>query len=282
MWAGRSSVSTKRVILFSRSTRWRQTWSAPIDISTHHGLPRDDNGAVEGFTGAVAADGTLYVVWADGDSLVLAVSHDGGKSFEQEPPVVRQHRCTSTCKAWIARMGFPRWPSIRSGNRRDGCTSPGVTTATGDIGVYCATSDDGGTSWRSAVRVNSNPAHDGTDQFFQWLAVDPVSGAVNVDLLRPAHGSGQPEDHGVRWRARPTAADLHELRLDARSVCLDAVTNFLGDYIGLAALNEKVYGVWAEIAAPATAKADGRHRRKAAAFHRARGHGGLHHERQER
>jgi len=30
------------------------------------------------------------------------------------------------------------------------------------------------------VRVNSNPLHDGTDQFMQWLAVDPVSGAANV------------------------------------------------------------------------------------------------------
>jgi hypothetical protein len=30
------------------------------------------------------------------------------------------------------------------------------------------------------VRVNSNPAHDGTDQFFQWLAVDPATGTANV------------------------------------------------------------------------------------------------------
>ena len=30
------------------------------------------------------------------------------------------------------------------------------------------------------MRVNSNPAHDGTDQFFQWLAVDPATGAANV------------------------------------------------------------------------------------------------------
>jgi hypothetical protein len=36
------------VILFSRSTDGGQNWSSPIEISTHHGLPRDDNGAVEG------------------------------------------------------------------------------------------------------------------------------------------------------------------------------------------------------------------------------------------
>ena len=37
------------VILFARSTDGGVTWSTPIEISTHHGLPRDDNGAVEGF-----------------------------------------------------------------------------------------------------------------------------------------------------------------------------------------------------------------------------------------
>ena len=30
------------------------------------------------------------------------------------------------------------------------------------------------------MRVNSNAAHDGTDQFFQWLAVDPATGAANI------------------------------------------------------------------------------------------------------
>ena len=69
------------VILFSRSTDGGVTWSAPVDISAHHGLPRDDNGAVEGFSAAVGADGTVYAVWADGDSLAFTSSHDGGKSF---------------------------------------------------------------------------------------------------------------------------------------------------------------------------------------------------------
>jgi hypothetical protein len=40
-------------IVLSRSTYGRQTWSEPIEIDRHPGLPRDDNGAAEGFAGAV-------------------------------------------------------------------------------------------------------------------------------------------------------------------------------------------------------------------------------------
>lgn len=54
---------TDSKILFSRSTNLGNTWSKPIEIDVQPGLPRDDNGAAEGFAGAVAPDGTLY---ADG------------------------------------------------------------------------------------------------------------------------------------------------------------------------------------------------------------------------
>ncbi len=89
------------VILFSRSTDGGQTWSTPIDISTHHGLPRDDNGAVEGFTGAVAADGTLYAVWADGNSIAFTSSRDGGKTFARSRSVIQT-------APLVFRRGWPR------------------------------------------------------------------------------------------------------------------------------------------------------------------------------
>ena len=64
------------LVLFSRSTDHGVHWSRPIRISSRGGLPRDDNGSVEGFTGAVGADGTLYAVWADGNHVVFATSTD--------------------------------------------------------------------------------------------------------------------------------------------------------------------------------------------------------------
>ena len=123
----------------------------------------------------------------------------------------------------------------------------------GDIGVYCATSDDGGESWSKPVRVNTNPLHDGTDQFFQWLAVDPATGAVNVifydrrldpDNRKTTVTLARSTDGGATFTNYAWTRDAFVTRRE----------EFLGDYIGIAALNSKVYGVWAEIAPPETPK----------------------------
>src|SRR5690349_21796942 len=67
------------IILFSRSTDSGKTFSKPIRISTHAGLPRDDNGGLVGFVGVVGADGTIYAIWNDGSTITIAESRDGGK-----------------------------------------------------------------------------------------------------------------------------------------------------------------------------------------------------------
>ena len=52
----------------------------------------------------------------------------------------------------------------------------------GDVDVFCASSKDRGRTWSAPVRVNSDPIHDGLDQFFQWMTVDPVTGDVYVQF----------------------------------------------------------------------------------------------------
>jgi len=240
------------VMLFSRSTDGGRTWSEPIDISSHHGLPRDDNGAVEGFDAAVAADGTVYAVWADGNSIALTLSRDGGKIFTRSRSVI------PTAPLYFDVAGLDRangFPQIAIDPRHGHKGRLYVTWSdyrSGDIGVYCATSDDGGKHWSKAERVNSNPPHDGTDQFFQWLAVDPLTGSANVIFY----------DRRMDPRNQKTTVTLARSTDGGRTFVNYAWTgeafiprrdNFLGDYIGLAALNNRVYGVWAEVA-PATQK----------------------------
>ena len=240
-------------MLLSRSTDGGQTWSPPIDISTHHGLPRDDNGAVEGFTGAVAADGTLYAVWADGNSIAFTSSRDGGKTFAKSRSVIQTAPLYFDVAGLDRANGFPEVAIDPRHGRKGRLYVTWSDYRDGDIGVYCATSDDGGKSWSKAARVNSNPAHDGTDQFFQWLAVDPVTGTANIIFydrrLDPKNQKttvtlARSTDGGRAFTNYSWTRDAFIPRRD----------DFLGDYIGVAALNNKVYGVWAEIAPATTAK----------------------------
>lgn len=233
-------------ILFSRSSDGGMTWATPIDISAHHGLPRDDNGAVEGFSAAVGTDGTIYSVWADGDSIVFASSRDGGKSFSKSRSILQ------TAPLYFAIEGLERangFPQIGI-DPRDGNKGRLYVTWSdyrdGDIGVYCATSTNGGKSWSKPVRVNSNPPHDGTDQFFQWLAVDAATGAANVIFydrrMDPSDRKtsvtlARSTDHGSTFQNYAWTSDTFVARPD----------QFLGDYLGIAAFNNKVFGVWSEI-----------------------------------
>jgi hypothetical protein len=241
------------VLLFSRSTDGGVTWSAPIDISAHHGLPRDDNGAVEGFSGAVASDGTVYAVWADGDSIAFTSSHDGGKTFAKSRSVIQTAPLYFAVQGLDRANGFPQIAIDPHHGKKGKLYVTWSDYREGDIGVYCATSENGGKSWSKAVRVNSNAAHDGTDQFFQWLSVDPTSGAANVifydrrndpDNRQTAVTLARSTDGGTTFTNYVWTSNTFAPKRD----------EFLGDYIGVAALNNKVYGVWAEITQQETRK----------------------------
>src|ERR1035438_6567824 len=78
----------KSIILFARSTDEGKTFSSPIRISTHAGLPRDDNGGLVGFLGVAGPDGVIYAIWNDGNTITFTESRDGGKTFAPSRAIV--------------------------------------------------------------------------------------------------------------------------------------------------------------------------------------------------
>ena len=236
-------------MVISRSTDDGKTWSQPVEIDAHPGLPRDDNGAAEGFDGAVAPDGTLYAIWSQDNDIMLTSSHDGGKSFSRARPVIHTAPIMFAIDTLDRANGFPQI-AIDPKSKRIYVTWSDYRN--GDLDVFVASSDDRGKHWTSPTRVNNDPVHNGAEQFFQWLAVDPIDGSVNVvfyDRRRDPRNRRQ-----IVVLARSTDGGRTFSNYSWTEEAFEAGGLFFGDYSGLAAYGGRVYGVWTEqpVVAPAT------------------------------
>jgi Neuraminidase (sialidase) len=232
---------TDSEMMFSRSTDNASTWSPPIEIDRHPGLPRDDNGAAEGFAGAVGPDGRVYAVWSQDNDIFLTTSRDGGKTFARARAIIHTAPIMFAVQTLERANGFPQ-VGIDPHTRQLYVTWSDYRN--GDIDVFSATSTDGGKKWSAPVRVNDDPVHNGAEQFFQWLAVDPVDGAANV-LFYDRRGDPENQKQTVTL-ARSTDGGQTFQNYAWSSEPFEAEGVFFGDYTGLAALDGRVYGAWME------------------------------------
>ena len=244
-------------ILFSRSTDGGATWSAPLEISAHRGLPRDDNGAAEGFSGAVGPHGTLYVVWALRDHIVFRTSSDGGQTFSAERNILETAPIMFQVQNVARANGFPVIAlDPGGGTRPERLYVAWSDYRHGGVDVFCSTSVDRGRTWSDAVRVNSDPIHNGADHFFHWLAVDPSDGSANA-IFYDRRGDPSNRDSTVVL-ARSTDDGKSFINYAWTTKAFNPGGIFMGDYTGIAALGGKVYGVWTE-KPPGPAASPGQH-----------------------
>jgi hypothetical protein len=236
-------------MVFVRSTDDGKTWSQPRVISKHP--------SALAHTIAVGPDGALYVMYAlwggaasDDFEVMLEVSRDGGQTFEAPLPVVRTKSISySKSKPGGVVANFPRaigWPLMAIDPRG----SPGRLFVVwgdyrnGDRDVFSATSDDGGHTWTPPVRVNDDAKSNGKDQVMQFVTVDPTDGAAYVLFY---DRRGDPKNLLPTITLARSIDGGHTFTNYAWSDrTSDPTQASLGDYIGLAAQDGRVYGAWPE------------------------------------
>ena len=202
----------------------------PIEIDAHPGLPRDDNGAAEGFAGVIGPDGKLYAIWSQDDAIMFTTSRDGGKTFSHARAVIHTAPIMFAIQTLERANGFPQIAIDPKGKRLYVTWSD---YRNGDLDVFLATSDDGGKHWTTPVRVNNDPVHNGAEQFFQWLAVDPTDGSINV-IFYDRRGDPQNRKQIVVL-ARSTDGGRTFNNYAWTDQPFEASDVFFGDYSGIAA-----------------------------------------------
>jgi Neuraminidase (sialidase) len=237
---------TDSQMVISRSTDDGKSWTVPTEIDAHPGLPRDDNGAAEGFDGVVGPDGKLYAIWSQDNEIMLTTSRDGGKSFSRSRPILKTAPIMFAIQTLERANGFPQIAIDPKGNRLYITWSD---YRNGDLDIFLAASDDGGKHWSAPVRVNNDPIHNGAEQFFQWLAVDPMDGSVNV-IFYDRRGDPQNRKQIVVL-ARSTDSGRSFSNYAWSDEPFEASGVFFGDYSGIAAYGGRVYGIWTEKPVPA-------------------------------
>lgn len=248
----------KSVMLFSRSTDAGVTWSPALQISVHSGLPRDDNGSLGGFVAAIAPDGTIYGIWNDGNSIMLIESGDGGRTFHQPRAVIETGPPYFGEVPGVSRVeGFAQIAVESRGSKGGNLYIAWSDYRNGDIDVFLASSSDHGRHWSEPVRVNDDPMHDGNDQFYQWMTVDPVTGSVYVQFY---DRRDDPRNRKTRMTiARSTDGGRSFKNYSWTDNSFEGQAPFLGDYTWIAAYDNRVYGAWTEVAPQAEkAKQEGR------------------------
>jgi hypothetical protein len=248
--------STNSALVFSRSADGGKTFSAPVAVNSLTGGPNAEIGA-DPFVGP---NGEVYVAWHDVQNSQIMVNRslDGGATFGQPVAIAPTAIPFDTAIPPEASRGALLYPAcaadLSSGPYRGtlDCSWMDATAANG-TDIFVSNSTDRGQHWSAPQRVNHDQTGVASDQFNQWLAVDPVTGAVDVSWSDPRNDPADVKtdtyaaastNGGASFAAnvKVTTAQSDE---SAANPFANASDQY-GDYEGIAAFGGTARPIWTD------------------------------------
>jgi hypothetical protein len=220
-----------------------------------------------GASPAVGPNGELYVAWNDYSANVIAFnrSFDGGNTWDQQRMVASKvvpFDVAVPAESFRSALVYPSLGVDSSAGPHRGrvyCSWLDLTRG-GTTDIFLAFSDDHGSTWSQPETVADQLAFP-VDRFNHWLAVDPVTGEVNIsfyDTRKDTTGFRymtdvyftRSQDGGATWltpNLRVTTESSNEHDCNGVFPCQGIdYGNQQGDYEGLASYGGISYPIWTD------------------------------------
>ncbi len=227
------------------------TWSATkVSGPIPHG---DAEGFYQDSMVAIGPGGIAYIVWDEWfhdngnvprTKIWMTSSTDGGATFAPSWIVDADVIPIHLPNASYRHDSYPTAAVDTSGGAHDGRIYLAWSDdRNGDADILLKSSDDGGASWSSIVRVNDDAGTAG--QFMQWIVVGP-DGRVDVSFY---DRRDDPNDYLLNeYMARSTDGGSSFVNVRVSNVSSDPAVwpTFIGDYNQIAATSRASYPAWSD------------------------------------
>lgn len=213
----------------------------------------------------VGPNGEVYVAWNDfaANTIAFNRSLDGGVTWDQPRVVARKRLAFDIAIPAEFNRGalvYPACDTDRSRGARRGrlvCSWMDLTPA-GNTDIFTSFSDDGGTTWTAPLAATDRIA--GVDRFNHWLAVDPVTGDVNLSFYDTRNDTtgdrfmtdvyfSQSRTGGASFLPNVRVTDVSSNEHDCNGLFPCNAINYgnqQGDYEGLASFGGVSHAIWTD------------------------------------